>query len=550
LIVLLAAQALLIGLLLLERRSRIHAQRAMEDQAVYEQTVAALATDLGRQADKESPSALESALARLAAYAGASTVSLLRYADDQAGSPLRLVWESLDGVPGDSAPGLASAHANGDSRLEIPLLADGKRIGTLELHRSDGDAAWSRRLRTRLEGAAEVIAASLARARAARAIHRSEELNRAVLASISTRIAILDPQGTIIRVNEAWRELAASAGLDARGGAFEGENYLEECRRAELRGCPEAGEVRRGIEAVLQRKSWPFRYEYRCTSPEERWYELSVDCLEHAEGGAIIAHTEITSRRLAEIEADETRRQVAHLGRVALVGELAAAVSHEMRQPLAAIRANAEAGSLLLARTPPDVREARAIFNDIVMDDIRASHVIDHIRLLLRKDESTAAPIDVNNICRDAVDLLRRDATLRGVRLDLALTPRLPAITGDAVQIQQVVLNLTLNGLDAATATERAPIVVVGTAARHGEIEVFVRDSGRGLLPEARQHLFESFFTTKPHGLGLGLAIVRSIVERHRGRVVAENIMSGGAVFRVLLPAVVPESEATLARQA
>jgi signal transduction histidine kinase len=92
--------------------------------------------------------------------------------------------------------------------------------------------------------------------------------------------------------------------------------------------------------------------------------------------------------------------------------------------------------------------------------------------------------------------------------------------------------------------------VVVGTAARHGEIEVFVRDSGRGLLPEARQHLFESFFTTKPHGLGLGLAIVRSIVERHRGRVVAENIMSGGAVFRVLLPAVVPESEATLARQA
>ena len=372
-----------------------------------------------------------------------------------------------------------------------------------------------------------------------RTMYRSEELNRAVLASISTQIAILDPRGTIIRVNEAWRELAAYARVQQRFQAFEGENYLAECYRAELRGCKEAREVRLGIEAVLQRTAWPFRYEYRSPAPDPRWYELSVDCLDYPEGGALVAHQDITSRRLAELEAEETRRQVAHLARVAIVGELAASVSHEVRQPLAAIRANAEAGALLLARTPPDIREARAIFNDIAVDDLRASQVIDHIRLLLRKDDPSNAPMDLNDVCRDAVDLLQRDATLRGVRLELALEPRLPALAGDAVQMQQVVLNLTLNALDAAAAAaaaQPAPAVIVGTASLDGELELFVRDTGRGLSPDIRRHLFESYFTTKPDGLGLGLAIVRSIVERHCGRVIADNHESGGAIFRVLLP--------------
>ena len=233
---------------------------------------------------------------------------------------------------------------------------------------------------------------------------------------------------------------------------------------------------------------------------------------------------------------EESRGQVAHMGRVATFSQLAAAVSHELRQPLTSIRASAETGVMLLAQPAPDVREAREIFQDIVKDDARATEVIDHIRMLLRNEKPVSAIVDVNGVCRQAVHLLERAADERGVSLDGSLERHLPSVRGDAVQLQQVVLNLTLNALDAAAASERERRVFVGTVARRDQVEVFVRDTGPGLTPHVQQHLFESFFSTKSHGLGMGLAIVRSIVERHRGRVQAENASGGGAVFRVQLP--------------
>lgn len=250
--------------------------------------------------------------------------------------------------------------------------------------------------------------------------------------------------------------------------------------------------------------------------------------------GEIIASAMARARAARTIE--QTRRQVAHMGRVAIVGELAAAVSHELRQPLAAIRANAEAGTLLLRQSPPEVNEAREAFMDIIVDDVRASEIIDHIRTLLRKQEPTTTSVDLNDICRGAVHLLHRDAVIRGTRLDLSLAPALPPLSGDPIQLQQVVLNLALNALDAATTSPAERRVAIATARRSAEVELSVRDSGRGLPPEVQQRLFESFFSTKAHGLGMGLVIVRSIVERHNGRVHAENHSSGGAIFRVLLP--------------
>jgi two-component system sensor kinase FixL len=294
--------------------------------------------------------------------------------------------------------------------------------------------------------------------------------------------------------------------------------------------------VRLGVEAVLKRETRTFRYEYHVPSPKpSHWYELSVEPLEHVDGGAVVAHLDITDRRVAEIRADETRRQVAHMGRLAVVGELAATMSHELRQPLTAIRTNAEAGTLLL-RDAPELSEVRAIFKDIVGDDARASEIIDNIRMLLRKEEPTTRAVDLNEICRHAAQLLKGDATVRGARLALSLEPQLPLIAGNPVQLQQVVLNLALNALDATAGSPGECEVVVGTAARGNETELFVRDTGPGLSPELQEHLFESFYTTKAQGLGLGLVIVRSIVERHHGRVYAENAAGRGAVFRVLLP--------------
>jgi len=235
--------------------------------------------------------------------------------------------------------------------------------------------------------------------------------------------------------------------------------------------------------------------------------------------------------------AEAARLQVAHMSRLALVGELAATISHELRQPLAAIRANAEAGAQLLAKTTQDPTEAREIFHNIVADDVRAVDVLESVRRLLRKDESfLVSTFDLNQICRQTVRLLEHDAASRNTRVELSLAPAPLMVRGDPVQIQQVVLNLVLNGLDAASMSATERVVVVQTESLADHVKVVVRDSGPGLTLTVRPHLFEPFFSTKKAGLGLGLVIVRSIIARHSGQVLAENHPGGGAAFVVRLP--------------
>jgi signal transduction histidine kinase len=251
--------------------------------------------------------------------------------------------------------------------------------------------------------------------------------------------------------------------------------------------------------------------------------------------------------------AEETRRVMAHMGRVATVAELGASVAHEMRQPLTAIRANAEAGLLLLGRIPADLDEALDTFRSIVADSDRAAEVINHIRLLLRKESGAATTVDLNDICRQAVHLLQPDAALRRTNLELSLAPNSPTVLGDPIQLQQVVLNLTLNALDAASTMDPQRQVTVSTSVGQGVAEIAILDNGPGIPAEVQQRLFQPFFTTKTQGLGMGLAIVRSIVERHHGRVRAENVSDGGAIFKVTLPvsspAVVPPGNIRMIRR-
>ena len=196
----------------------------------------------------------------------------------------------------------------------------------------------------------------------------------------------------------------------------------------------------------------------------------------------------------------------------------------------------AETGALLLAQEPPDVGEARAVFRDIVSANARAVDVIDHVRMLLRKETGESAPISLNDVCRSATKLLQREAETRRVTIDFSLANGLPPILGDAVQLQQVVINLVLNAIEAAATSERERRVVVSTAERGARIELIVRDTGPGFPPQAEEHLFETFFSTKKNGLGMGLAIVQQIIELHHGQVRAENAPGGGALFRVTFP--------------
>jgi len=240
-----------------------------------------------------------------------------------------------------------------------------------------------------------------------------------------------------------------------------------------------------------------------------------------------------------QLRLDESRRVVAHMGRVALLGELATTISHELRQPLAAIRMNAQAGARAVRSRDALGEEDRALFDEIFRaiadDNALASDIITRVRALVRSEALPDQPVDLNEVCRASARLLQYDALTRRADIILSLDPQLATVVGDPIQLQQIVLNLLLNGLEACAA-RTTPRVEVFTINHDSEIEVLVRDNGPGLPEGVRIHLFESFFTTKPQGLGLGLAIVHSIVERHHGRILAENNEEGGAAFRVVLP--------------
>lgn len=249
----------------------------------------------------------------------------------------------------------------------------------------------------------------------------------------------------------------------------------------------------------------------------------------------VLAAQETAAMRLATLE--EKSRHIAHMGRLAATGQLSAALSHELRQPLSAIRTNAQAGIRFLASDAPPLGELRAILEDIVADDARAESVIERIRALLRNEIPRMDPVDLNDVCRSVELLARADAMLHETRLEVDLDPMRPTVLGDSIQLQQVVLNLVLNALDAAVSSDGERMVSVTTSRSTGMAEIAVRDSGRGVPPDVRGHVFEAFFSTKPQGLGMGLTIVRSIVDRHRGSIHVENAADGGAIFVVTLPA-------------
>jgi two-component system, LuxR family, sensor kinase FixL len=231
------------------------------------------------------------------------------------------------------------------------------------------------------------------------------------------------------------------------------------------------------------------------------------------------------------------RADLAHVARVSTMGELAASVAHELNQPLGAILANAEAGELFLQQDPPALDDLRAILADIRKDDERAGEVIRRMRTLLRKHALERQPLDINSLVEDVLQLVSGDAALRGIALTAALVPVLPKVAGDRVHLQQVLLNLIINGMDAMAdqPRERRRISVRTCLGTDGRVELAVIDSGHGIEPDKLPRLFDPFYTTKANGMGMGLSIARTIIEAHKGKIWAENNPGGGAVFRIAL---------------
>jgi signal transduction histidine kinase len=357
-----------------------------------------------------------------------------------------------------------------------------------------------------------------------------------VLSSLGHDIAVLDRTGTIVAVNDAWNRRASAGGSAPSVGV--GVNYLRVCRNASSRGDQSAGVALAGIEGVLSGEAPHFSLEYECSTPSSRqWFLMTVTPLWHVGGGAVVSHTDVTSRKTVEIQMDRLREALAHVTRVATLGELTASLSHELSQPLTSIRANAEAARRHVSKLQPrGVEVLQETLDDIAMEASRAGEIISRVRAMLRNEIPQAVPLDVSVLLSEVLSLLRGEMSAKCIRISREDSGPLP-VRGDAIQLQQVLLNLLLNAIDAMSegpADQR--LIVIRGSALPSEVRIEIQDTGTGILDEHLEHLFEPFFTTKPSGMGMGLTVCSSIVASLGGRLWAANNRDRGATFFVALP--------------
>ena len=368
------------------------------------------------------------------------------------------------------------------------------------------------------------------------AVLNSAALNEAMLESIHGRVAALDAGGVIIATNRAWTEAVAGVGALAR--TVVGDNYLAVCRSAGS-GDAESQRAAAAIEDVLARRATRVAFEYG--SPDlfgARWFEMTVELLKRPEGGALVSHVDITDRRRADEESRLHREELAHALRLTTLGELAASLSHEMSQPLTAILSSAQAARRVLDTPAPERQEVlRAAIDYIIEDSKRAAQVIRRLRALFRKEHAERKPIQINEIIMDVMGLVRSDAVRRRVSMRFELAERLPAVPGDVVQLQQVVLNLMMNAMEAMSPAEEPRDLTIATLqCEAGLLRLSVRDAGIGVEAAQLEKIFEPFVSTKSEGLGMGLSISRSIVQAHGGRIWATRNPERGLTVHVELP--------------
>ncbi|MGY4175875.1 signal transduction histidine kinase [Bradyrhizobium sp. USDA 4518] len=285
----------------------------------------------------------------------------------------------------------------------------------------------------------------------------------------------------------------------------------------------------KGSEIRFREPSFLEKYRWRAVA-------LAVALLVQTALIAFLLH-ERHMRRSAEVEARSRLSELAHINRQATAGELSSSIAHELNQPLGSILTNAESAELILASPTPDLQEVREIISDIKRDDLRASEVIRRMRSLLKRAPFEKKEIDLNQTMREAFDFLKLQASARNVAIYLQTSPQTLRVKGDPVQLQQVILNLVVNSMDAMAKMPYGR-TIIGRTEVNGDASavISISDSGPGIPQDRLNDIFDPFFTTKEQGMGIGLSIARTIVLAHSGQLWAENQSGGGAVFHLSLP--------------
>ena len=335
--------------------------------------------------------------------------------------------------------------------------------------------------------------------------------------------------GSILEVNERWEEIFGYRKQEALGRTLVDLNiFPQDFDRARLLALVEKQGGVHNLDVALRNRRGDVLQTLIATEPVDLDNEACF----------VMTIRDVTELRQVEQEALEQRHQLMHLTRVASLGELSGAIAHELNQPLTAILSNAQAARRFLARDPVNLPEIREIVDDIIESDKRAGEVIRRLRAMMKKGETQYLPIDINDLLEDVVDFAHGELVARGVTVSTQLVSGLPTVSADRVQLQQLFLNLVTNACEAMStrAREQRRLTIATSYDWDGTVGVAVADTGWGIAPERVERIFDPFYTTKDDGLGLGLAICRTIVASHRGRLWAENNLGGGATFRVALP--------------
>jgi PAS domain S-box-containing protein len=365
---------------------------------------------------------------------------------------------------------------------------------------------------------------------------RDKKIRRLVDANI-IGIIIWNLEGRILEANDAFLRMTGYDREDLASGRLNRTDLTP----AEWRD----RDARTVAELKMIGTVQPFEKEY-FRKDGTRLHVLSGGALFEASGSHGVSFVlDLTERKRAEAEARESERryretlmELAHANRVTTMGQLTASIAHEVNQPITAAVINAEAALRWLGAQPPDLEEVREALGLIVEDGTRAGNVIGGIRALIKKVPPQQAWLDINEAIREVAALTRGEAAKTGVSVQTDLADGLPLIYGDRVQLQQVILNLIINAIEAMSGvaeTARALLISTGQV-EPGGVLVAVRDSGPGLDPASLEHLFDAFYTTKSGGMGMGLAICRSIIEAHEGQLCASANEPRGAVFQFTLP--------------
>jgi PAS domain S-box-containing protein len=339
-------------------------------------------------------------------------------------------------------------------------------------------------------------------------------------------LCIANTDGYFLRLNPSWERILGHTREELMGKRFFDFIHPEDLDR-----------THKAVSILAsQQKPLHFGNRYRCKDGTYRWLEWTA-----TPAGDLIyaAAHDVTERLKEEVEARQHRDELAHVTRIAMMGELTTALAHEINQPLTAILSNAEAAQRFLSQASPDISEVRQILEDIVRDDRRANDVVRKVRALVKKEKLRDEPLDLNEVIGVVVDLIRAESLLQGLSIATDLSPRLVAIHGDGVQLQQVILNLILNGVAAMrnSPSGQRKIIVRTAMLDSRTVKAFVTDFGTGIDERHIDRLFEPFYTTKPEGLGMGLSISQTIIKAHGGTMEARNNREGGATFAFTLPA-------------